>query len=103
MKLSENWLREWVNPPVDTDALVHQLTMAGLEVDGTEPVAGEFSGVVVGHVLEVNPHPNADRLRVTRVDAGTGETLKIVCGAANVRAGMKVPCALVALSLSALG
>ena len=95
MKLSENWLREWVNPAVDTDTLVQQLTMAGLEVDGVEPAAGEFSGIVVGHVLTVTPHPNADKLHVTEVDAGTGETLQIVCGAANVRVGLKTPCALV--------
>ncbi|MGB0723649.1 MAG: phenylalanine--tRNA ligase subunit beta [Gammaproteobacteria bacterium] len=95
MKLSEKWLRDWVNPDADTETLVSQLTMAGLEVDGTEPVAGEFSGVVVGHVLEVEQHPDADKLRVTKVDAGGDEPLQIVCGAPNVHVGMRAPCAVV--------
>lgn len=95
MKLSERWLREWVDPPVDTAELVMQLTMAGLEVDGTAPAAPGFSSVVVGQVESVEPHPNADKLSVCQVDAGTGEKLGIVCGAPNVRAGMKAPVALV--------
>ena len=98
MKFSENWLREWVDPPVSTDELVVQLTMAGLEVDGVEPAAPEFSGVVVGEVLDVQPHPDADKLRVCHVAAG-GEPLQIVCGAPNVRMGMKVPTALVGARL----
>ncbi len=93
MKFNEQWLREWVNPEIDTDALAHQLTMAGLEVDAVEPVAPPFSGVVVGHVVSVAPHPNADRLRVCRVDVGEGEPLEIVCGAPNVAEGQKVPTA----------
>jgi len=92
MKFSERWLREWVDPPVDTVGLVRQLTMAGLEVDGYGPVAGEFSGVVVARVDAVEPHPDADKLTVCTVDAG-GETLSIVCGAPNVRAGMLAPLA----------
>jgi len=95
MKLSERWLREWVDPPVDTAELVMQLTMAGLEVDGTIPAAPGFSSVVVGKVESVEPHPNADKLSVCRVDVGKEEKLGIVCGAPNVRAGMKAPVALV--------
>ena len=93
MKISEQWLREWTNPAVSTDELVAQLTMAGLEVDAVTPVAGVFSGVVVGHVLDVQPHPDADKLRVCRVDAGSGEPLQIVCGAPNVHTGMRAPVA----------
>lgn len=94
MKFSENWLREWIDPGISTDELVAQLTMAGLEVDAVEPAAAVFSGVVVGEVLAVAPHPDADKLRVCQVNAG-GEPLQIVCGAPNVRAGMRVPTALV--------
>ncbi len=94
MKFSEQWLREWVNPAVDTEAFGHQLTMAGLEVDAIEPVAPEFSNVVVGEVLSVEPHPDADRLRVCKVNVGD-EKLSIVCGASNVAEGLKVPAALV--------
>jgi phenylalanyl-tRNA synthetase beta chain len=99
MRFSEAWLREWVNPPVGTDELAEQLTMAGLEVDSVEPVAGAFEGVVVGAVLERSPHPDADKLSVCRVDAGEGEPLQIVCGARNVAAGMKVPVARVGARL----
>jgi phenylalanyl-tRNA synthetase beta chain len=95
MRFSEAWLREWVAPAADTQTLCAQLTMAGLEVDAVEPAAPAFSGVVVGLVLSTEPHPDAGRLRVCRVDAGQGEALQIVCGAANVTAGMKVPVALV--------
>lgn len=93
MKISESWLREWVNPAVDSDALAHQLTMAGLEVDDSSPVAKPFSGVVVGEVLTVVQHPDADRLRMTTVNIGQGEPLQIVCGAANVAVGLRVPVA----------
>ena len=99
MKFSEAWLREWVDPNMSTETLVHELTMAGLEVDGFEPVAPEFDQVVVGAVLKCEPHPEADKLTVCRVDAGTGEELTIVCGAPNVRAGMKAPTALVGARL----
>ena len=95
MKISENWLRQWVNPTVDSDTLAHQLTMAGLEVDDSSSVAKPFSGVVVGEVLTVEQHPDADRLRVTTVNIGRGEPLQIVCGAANVAVGLKVPVATV--------
>ncbi|MDF2867923.1 MAG: Phenylalanyl-tRNA synthetase beta chain [Gammaproteobacteria bacterium] len=101
MKFSEQWLREWVNPAVTSEQLVEQLTMAGLEVDSIEPVAGRFSGVVVGHVLAVQPHPDADRLRVCQVDVGQSDTLNIVCGASNVREGIRVPVAVIGARLGA--
>lgn len=87
MKYNEKWLREWVRPDIDPDALLEQLTMAGLEVDGATAVAGAFSGVVVGRVAEVAPHPNADKLSVCQVDDGE-EVHQVVCGAPNVRAGL---------------
>lgn len=95
MKFSEKWLREWVNPELDTAALVEKLTNAGLEVDAVEPVAGEFKGVKVGQVKTVAPHPDADKLRLTTVDVGGDELLEIVCGASNVREGLKVPVAVI--------
>ncbi len=101
MQFPESWLREFCDPPIGTAALAERLTMAGLEVEALRPVAPPFHGVVVGKVLSVDKHPNADRLRVCRVDAGTGDTLEIVCGAPNVRAGMKAPCALVGAELPA--
>ncbi|MBT1449749.1 phenylalanine--tRNA ligase subunit beta [Glaciecola sp. XM2] len=90
MKFSESWLREWVNPALDTNALCEQLSMAGLEVDGVEPVAGAFSGVVVGEVVTCTQHPDADKLQVTKVNVGEDELLDIVCGAPNCRQGLKV-------------
>ena len=93
MKISENWLRTWVNPAIDSDTLSDQLTMLGLEVDDLSPAAKPFTGVVVGEVLTVVQHPDADRLRVTTVNIGSGEPLQIVCGAPNVRVGMKAPVA----------
>ncbi len=99
MKFSENWLRAYVNPDLDSDRLAHALTMAGLEVEALESVAPPFDKVVVGEVLSLEKHPDADRLNVCRVDVGAGEPLLIVCGAANVRAGAKVPCALVGAQL----
>lgn len=99
MRFSESWLREWVNPTADTQSLTDQLSMAGLEVDAVEPAAPPFDGVVVGQVQTVEPHPDAAKLRVCRVDVGQGEPLQIVCGAPNVAAGMKVPVALVGARL----
>ena len=99
MRFSEAWLREWVDPPIQTEALTAQLSMSGLEVDAVEPVAPPFSGVVVGHVQRAEPHPNADKLRLCTVDAGEDTPLKIVCGAANVAAGMRVPVALIGAEL----
>ncbi|MFZ7276491.1 phenylalanine--tRNA ligase subunit beta [Avibacterium endocarditidis] len=93
MKFSELWVREWVNPAVSTEQLCDQITMLGLEVDGVEPVAGEFSGVVVGEVVECAQHPDADKLRVTKVNVGGDRLLDIVCGAPNCRQGLKVACA----------
>ncbi len=89
MKISEQWLRTWVNPPISTEEMVEQLTMAGLEVDGTEPAASEFTDVVVAKVESVEKHPDADKLSVCQVADGH-ETLQIVCGASNVRAGLSV-------------
>ncbi len=95
MKISENWLREWVNPDIDTDTLVAKLTQAGLEVDAVEPVAGDFSGVVVGQITAIEPHPDADKLRLCQVDVGGSEALSIVCGATNARQDLKIPVAVV--------
>ncbi|MBL4940619.1 MAG: phenylalanine--tRNA ligase subunit beta [Colwellia sp.] len=103
MKFSESWLREWVNPALSSEELAHQITMAGLEVDGVEPVAGEFTGVIVGEVVECGPHPDADKLQVTKISLGDysseyieqGELVDIVCGAKNCRLGLKVAVATV--------
>ena len=103
MQFSERWLRTLVDPPMGSDELARLLTMSGLEVEACEPVAPEFSGVAVAEVLSVEKHPNADRLRVCQVDAGTGEALSIVCGAPNVVRGMKVPCALIGARLPGTG
>ncbi|HSN19816.1 MAG TPA: phenylalanine--tRNA ligase subunit beta, partial [Usitatibacter sp.] len=103
MKVSVSWLRELVDLDMGVEALAHTLTMGGLEVEEVTPVAAAFSGIVVGHVKSVSPHPDADKLRVAEVDAGTGELLQIVCGAPNVAAGQKVPCALVGAKLPAAG
>lgn len=91
MKFSEQWLREWVSPQLDTQAIADQITMAGLEVDAVEPVAAEFSGVVVAEVLSKEKHPDADKLNVCTVDDGSDEPVQVVCGAPNVEVGQKVP------------
>lgn len=88
MKFSEQWLREWVNPSITTDELESLLSLSGLEVDGVEKAADDFSGVVIGEILTAEQHPNADKLQVCSVSDGT-ETFQIVCGAANARAGLK--------------
>ncbi len=93
MKISESWLREWVDPPASTDELAEQFTMAGLEVGSVESAAPDFEDVVVGEVLEVAQHPNANKLIVCQVNVGDKEPLNIVCGAKNVYAGMKAPTA----------
>lgn len=95
MRFSESWLREWVNPAVDTETLSHQLSMAGLEVDSVTPAAPDFNGVVVGLVTALEQHPDADKLRVAQVDINGDELLQIVCGAKNVAEGMRVPVATV--------
>ncbi len=94
MKFSESWLRNFVNPTLSGDAFSHLLTMSGLEVEEEERVAPLFDNVVVAHVLEVNRHPDADRLNICHVDIGNGSQQQIVCGAPNVAPGLKVPCAL---------
>src|SRR5918997_5718484 len=101
MKFSENWLRTFANPPLDTEELAHALTFAGLEVEEIEPAAPAFDRVVVGEVLSVDKHPGADRLSVCQVNVGVAP-LTIVCGAPNVRPGMKVPTALIGARLPAL-
>lgn len=102
MQFSELWLRSFVNPPHDSEALAHLLTMAGLEVEEQEAVAPVFDQVVVAQVLSAERHPDADRLKLCRVDIGQDEPLQIVCGAPNVAAGLKVPCALVGARLPEL-
>jgi phenylalanyl-tRNA synthetase beta chain len=102
MQFSEHWLRSLCDPPLTSAELAHLLTMAGLEVEALQEVAPGFTGVVVAQVLSVEKHPDADKLKLCRVDAGQGETLQIVCGAPNVVPGMKVPCALVGAELPAL-
>ncbi|WP_252179177.1 phenylalanine--tRNA ligase subunit beta [Endozoicomonas sp. 4G] len=94
MKFSEQWLRQWVALEADTQELVDKITMAGLEVDDVEPVAGEFSGVVVGEIVACEQHPDADKLRVTRVSTGSDQ-FQVVCGAPNARVGIRVPFATV--------
>ncbi|HEX4797908.1 MAG TPA: phenylalanine--tRNA ligase subunit beta [Burkholderiales bacterium] len=99
MKFSESWLRAFVDPPLSTQELAHVLAMGGLDVESVEPVAPPFDKVVVGRVLEVAKHPNADRLSLCKVDVGGGAPLAVVCGAPNVIAGMKAPVALVGARL----
>ena len=94
MQFSQQWLYSWVNPQLSSEQLAHTLTMAGLEVEKTELAAPPFTGVVVAEIKSVQKHPDADRLNITQIDAGTGELIQIVCGAPNVQVGIKVPCAL---------
>ena len=99
MQFSESWLREFCDPPIDSATLADTLTMAGMEVEDASPAAPPFRDVVVGEVVSVARHPNADKLNVCSVDVGRAEPLQIVCGAPNVRSGIKVPCALVGAEL----
>jgi len=99
MKIVESWLREWVDPDLDAKALEHQLTMLGLEVDGVDVEGGGLDGVVVAEVVVVDRHPDADRLSVCKVNAGGDDTIDVVCGAPNVRAGMKSPLAVPGVTL----
>jgi phenylalanyl-tRNA synthetase beta chain len=99
MQFSENWLRSLVNTDLDSQALSHALTMAGLEVEEMQPVAAPFSKVVVAKILSAEKHPDADRLQVCKVDVGLAEPLQIVCGAANARAGLLAPCAMLGAEL----
>jgi phenylalanyl-tRNA synthetase beta chain len=98
MIISEQWLRDWVRVDLSAQEIADCLTNAGLEVDGIEPVAGPIDNLVVGKVLSVEKHPDADRLNCTTVDIGT-EVLNIVCGAANVRPDLNVAVALVGAKL----
>ena len=99
MQFSESWLRQYVNPSLDSDGLGHAMTMAGLEVEEQYSVAPAFTNIVIAQILSAEQHPDADRLRVCKVDAGTGQELQIVCGAPNARPGIKIPCALVGAEL----
>jgi len=99
MKISESWLREWVNPQISTAELVAQLTMAGLEVDSIEPAAASFSGVIVGEILSAEQHPDAEKLRVCQVKGHADGVLQIVCGAPNARPGIKIPFATIGAEL----
>lgn len=94
MKISERWLREWANPRLDTKALAERLTMAGIEVGAITPAAQTLSQIVVGQIVSITAHPQADRLRVCEVSTGKGQSRTIVCGAANAAVGMKAPVAL---------
>ncbi len=98
MKFSEQWLRGWVNPAVSRDELVARLSMVGLEVDAVTPVAGQFSGIVVGEILSAEQHPDADKLRVCQVSDGSTQ-FQVVCGAPNARVGIKVPFAMIGAEL----
>jgi phenylalanyl-tRNA synthetase beta chain len=93
MQFPESWLRTWANPDIDSQALAHRLTMAGLEVEDADPFAPAFSGVVVARIEAVENHPDADKLHVCRVNDGSGELVQIVCGAPNAAAGLVVPLA----------
>lgn len=95
MKVSEKWLREWIDTPLTLDEIADKLTMSGCEVEARDAVVTAFTSIVVGHVVEREKHPDADKLSVCKVDNGRGEILQIVCGASNVRAGIKVPLALI--------
>jgi phenylalanyl-tRNA synthetase beta chain len=99
MQFPESWLRSFCNPAIGTAELAETLTMAGLEVEALQPVAPPFTHIVVGEIKEAEQHPNADRLRVCKVDVGLAELLNIVCGAPNARVGIRVPCALVGAEL----
>ena len=95
MQFSEKWLREWINPNISAEQLADVLTMGGLEVEEMDKAAPDFTGVVVGEIIECNKHPDADKLNVCQVDVGQAEPLQIVCGAPNARVGIRVPCATV--------
>ncbi len=99
MKISYNWLKQYLSTTPDPAALAEVLTMGGLEVDDVERIGSSLEGVVVGLVVDVRPHPNADRLTLCRVDVGGGEALQIACGAPNVSAGQKAPVATVGTTL----
>ena len=99
MHFSEQWFREWINPNMSAEQLADVLTMGGLEVEEMELAAPDFTGVVVGEIIECNKHPDADKLNVCKVNINAGEPLQIVCGAPNARVGIRVPCAVVGAEL----
>src|SRR3990167_4964810 len=99
MKISELWLREWMDPPLNRAALSDMLTMSGLEVESITPVAGMFSGVVIAHIQAIQPHPEATKLTICQLDCGMTGLLQVVCGAKNVYAGMKVALATIGAKL----
>ena len=99
MQFSESWLRSFCNPPLSTEQLCHALTMAGLEVEDIRPAAPPFSGIVVGEIKSITKHPNADKLNVCEVDVGEAALKQIVCGAPNVRVGMRIPAAQIGAKL----
>ena len=99
MKITHHWMREFVPLELTPVELAQRLTLAGLEVEAVTPVAPPFSGVVVGEVLEVSPHPNAEKLSLCDVTTDGSNRLQIVCGAPNVRAGLKVAVAMVGAQL----
>ena len=99
MQFPESWLREFCNPPLNTEQLAETLTMAGLEVEELQAVAPPFTSVVIGEIKSAEQHPNADRLRVCQVDVGQASLLNIVCGAPNARVGIRIPCAMVGAEL----
>lgn len=95
MKFSHAWLQQFVEKSLNANTLAEKLTDAGLEVDSVEPAGAEFSGVVVGQIVEINKHPDADKLNICQVDVGQIEPLTIVCGAGNIYVGMKAPVAMI--------
>ena len=99
MQFSEQWLRTWVNPSMTTEQLADTLTMGGLEVEECNPAAPAFSHVVVGQIVSIEKHPDADKLNVCQVDVGGAELLQIVCGAPNAAVGIKIPAALIGAEL----
>lgn len=99
MKFSENWLREWVSIPVSREELLHRLTMAGLEVESVQSLGENLNSVLIGHIISIEAHPNADRLRICKVQIGENHILQIVCGAMNARAGLKAPLAMIGANL----
>src|SRR5262245_19914948 len=99
MQFPESWLREFCDPPLSTQQLAELLTMSGMEVEDLRPAAPAFTSVVVGEIVECEPHPSADKLTVCRVQAGSHGALQVVCGAPNARVGLRAPLALVGASL----
>src|SRR5690625_4387746 len=99
MQFPESWLRQFANPSINTEELAHKLTMAGLEVEELEPAAPAFENVVVAEVVSLEKHPNADKLHICQVNNGSDELIQIVCGAPNVRVGMKAPLAQIGATL----